>query len=92
MLRADEIIFSSNWAKQDTIKYYGVAANKIHVLPFGANLDDKYIEHGMGDIIKILFVGVEWKRKGTDLAIECVKILNNKNYEKKIRINNYWIG
>lgn len=82
LFRADEIIFSSNWAKQDAIKYYGVAANKIHVLPFGANLDDKYIEHSMGDIIKILFVGVEWERKGADLAIECVKILNNKNYKK----------
>lgn len=86
LYRADEIIFSSDWAKQDAIKYYGVDEKKIHVLPFGANLDDKYIEHNIGDIIKILFVGVEWERKGADLAIECINILNNKNYKKKFEL------
>lgn len=86
LFRANDIIFSSEWTKQDATHYYKVDADKIHVLPFGANLDDQYIEHDIGSVIRILFVGVEWERKGTDLAIESVKILNKKNYSKQFKL------
>lgn len=86
LCRADKVIFSSEWAKNDAIIYYGTDSDKIHVLPFGANLEDKYSEHDMGDIVKILFVGVEWERKGAELAIECVKNLNRRNYKKRFEL------
>lgn len=79
LIRANSVVFSSDWAKNDAISYYGIDANKIHVLPFGANLKDNYspkkYEKNKKNY-KVLFVGVEWERKGADIAIECVNELN----------------
>lgn len=75
--RADAVIYASDWAKRDAISYYGVASQKITVLPFGANLEDRYQPHDLNKkTVKILFVGVDWERKGADLAIEIVRQLN----------------
>lgn len=74
--RANAIIYSNDWAKKDAIQYYGISPHKINVLPFGANLEDRYILHGVHNVVKLLFVGVEWERKGAELAIQCVERLN----------------
>ena len=80
--RANAIIYASEWAKKDAIQYYGISSNKINVLPFGANLKDHYMPHGLHKVIKILFVGVEWERKGADLAIRCVERLNEMSKDR----------
>lgn len=84
--RANAIILSSEWAKNDAVKYYGISENKIRVLCFGANLIDKYEPHALHDVIRILFVGVEWKRKGADLAIDCLDILNHSKCGRKFEL------
>lgn len=84
--RADYVIFSSEWAKNDAVDYYKVDKNKIYVLPFGANLEDRYIEHDLHNIIKVLFVGVEWERKGTELAIKCIEYLNEVQKKWKFEL------
>lgn len=83
LLRANKIILASEWAKNDAISYYGIQENKIDVLCFGANLQDRYIaSHTLHKVIRILFVGVEWERKGADLAIDCIDILNRSGKYK----------
>ena len=57
-------------AHKHAIQYYGISPHKINVLPFGANLEDRYILHGVHNVVKLLFVGVEWERKGAELAIQ----------------------
>ncbi|MFT8710354.1 MAG: glycosyltransferase family 4 protein [Sporolactobacillus sp.] len=81
LVRADAIIYSSQWAKEDAVGYYNIKPEKIHVLPFGANLEDRYIRSdnlNEKTTIHMLLVGVDWKRKGIDLAINCVEKLNNR--------------
>jgi glycosyltransferase involved in cell wall biosynthesis len=80
--RANQVIFSSEWAKDGAIYLYNCSAKKIHVIPFGANLEDYYIpknevESQQKSPINILLVGVDWKRKGIDLAIQCVQYLHS---------------
>ena len=78
--RANTILYSSDWAKNDAISYYKADREKVFVAPFGANLSDQYKgKIRMPGLIRLLLVGVEWKRKGIDLAIDCVKILNENN-------------
>lgn len=76
---SDIIILSSEWAKKGAIKFYGTPEEKIYVLPFGANLGDDYagrIFPAKYKEIKLLLVGVDWERKGVDIAIDCVAELN----------------
>lgn len=86
LMRANTVILSSNWAKNDAINYYGISEDKIKVLCFGANLIDRYKPHALHDVVRILFVGVEWKRKGTDIAIDCVNVLNHSKYGRKFEL------
>ena len=78
--RADAVIFASEWAKAGAMKFYQTDSRKIHVLPFGANLIDKYQGYqewnSNDNTIRLLLVGVDWERKGIDIAIDCVRALN----------------
>lgn len=78
--RADAVIFSSEWAKDGAVNFYQTNPQKIYVLPFGANLVDQYQgcqKRDLNDhIIRLLLVGVDWERKGIDIAIDCVHLLN----------------
>lgn len=87
--KATDIIYSSDWAKKDAVSYYGVNEDKIHVLPFGGNLRDEYYPKKELDKknIKILFVGVDWERKGTDIAIDCVNKLNQLETDFHFELN-----
>lgn len=77
--KATNIIYASDWAKKDAIHHYNADSSKISVIPFGANLKDEYRPRQYNNDkkqVNLLLVGVEWKRKGIDIAIETVKILN----------------
>lgn len=79
--RADAVIFASKWAKDGAVNFYQTNPQKIHILPFGANIVDRYQGYQKRDLenntIRLLLVGVEWERKGIDIAIDCVRTLNN---------------
>lgn len=80
--KATDIIYASDWAKRDAIHHYNANSSKISVIPFGANLKDEYRPRQYNNHkkrINLLLVGVEWKRKGIDIAIETVKILNRSS-------------
>lgn len=69
--RAALVIYSSDWAAESAVKHYGVPAEKLAVVPFGANLiDPGPRERTTGEgRCKLLTVGTEWHRKGFDLAV-----------------------
>lgn len=51
-----------------------------------SNIPQEYKVVYLSDVVKILFVGVEWKRKGTDLAIDCVDVLNHSKCGRKFEL------
>lgn len=89
-------IYSSQWAADSAIRDYGADPSKIRIVPFGANLPPLNI--GLEDIkgfvdkrdprvCKLLFLAVEWYRKGGDIAVEAVKYLNeNLNQPAELHI------
>lgn len=86
---SDSIILPANWAVEDAVNYYGTPREKINIIKFGANLDDcgfKYFESGKSTY-RLLLVGVEYVRKGVDVAIETVKLLNEKNDSVKFELS-----
>lgn len=86
LMRANMVILSSEWAKNGAINYCGISEDKIKILCFGINLIDRYKPHALYDVVRILVVGVEWKRKGTDLAIDCVNVLNHSKYGRQFEL------
>lgn len=91
--RADAVIHSSHWAKKDAISFYNIAPNKLYVLPFSSNLNDKYqkkIYPKNKTEYKLLLVGVDSVRKGVDLAVDCVKYVNT--FSDRIRFDLTVVG
>lgn len=78
--KSDQIITTSEWAKKSMINDYGVPAEKINILEFGANVyqKDLQFERKPADKLRILFLGVEWDRKGGNLAVDTINALNEK--------------
>lgn len=83
--KSSYITFPSEWAKDYVLKNYN--SNKlIDVIPFGANIEDKdiiYIEKTIdkSKTINILFLGVDWKRKGGDVVFKTFEMLLENGYD-----------
>ncbi len=71
--KASLVSFPSHWAGDSAIKDYGLAPEKVAVIPFGANLDEQP-EFNPGTqkkgAVKLLFAGTNWKDKGGDIVLE----------------------
>ncbi len=88
------VIFSSEWAAQLAMKTYNVDPAKIKVVPTGANLECRRTRNDIDDIIrsksskvcKLLFCGVNWVRKGGDIALEVAKQLNDSGITTELTI------
>ena len=87
-------IYSSEWAAQTAIDYYQADPEKVKVVPFGANIEsnltiDKIkilIESRPTNKYKLLFLGVDWFRKGGDVALEVAKKLNASGLNTELTI------
>ncbi|MCX8156347.1 MAG: glycosyltransferase family 4 protein [Verrucomicrobiae bacterium] len=77
-------VFATDWAAESALRHYGVDPHKVHVIPFGANLE---CHRTLADIealiaarpespCRLLFVGRLWERKGGDLAMAVAARLN----------------
>jgi len=88
------VIYSSDWAAKSAIDNYHVSPDKIKVVPFGANNNSNcdleriknIISNRSLDSINLLFIGVEWIRKGADFAIRIARELNNLGIKTTLHI------
>ena len=86
---ATEIIVSSQWAANSAINDYHQEPSKVHVIEFGANIDDKdiidkkFVYEGH---LHLLFLGVDWKRKGGQIAVDACKWLNENGVPATLHI------
>jgi glycosyltransferase involved in cell wall biosynthesis len=73
--KASAVIYSSAWAAHSAVEDYGANPAKVHVIPFGANLDEippreVALARKLSDRCRLLFLAAEWTRKGGDIAFE----------------------
>ena len=82
--RADLLFFASDWAAQSAIGDFGAISSKVNVIPFGANLTSLQEEADVKQVIdqralspvRLLWVGVDFGRKGGALSVEVTRLLN----------------
>jgi len=87
-------IFASDWAAETATKFYGTSPSKIRVIPFGANLQKQRseteilsaIERRPIDLCRLLFVGVDWERKGGDIAVAVADKLNERGIKTELTV------
>ncbi|WHF50510.1 glycosyltransferase family 4 protein [Chryseobacterium gotjawalense] len=86
--KADALVFSSSWAAKHSVNFYKVPAEKVSVIKFGSNstAPEKISEKEYHGEITFLFLGVEWERKGGQIALDTIKILRERNYPVKLQV------
>jgi glycosyltransferase involved in cell wall biosynthesis len=92
--KATAAVFPSKWASESAIVDYTISAEKIFTIPFGANLNrtpnrnevEMWIENRISNVSQLffLFIGVDWKRKGGNDALEFIKELNKFGIPSKL--------
>lgn len=88
------VIYTSDWAAQGAIKTYGIDPSKVKVIPWGANIecnrtfDDIYslVKCRNSKVCKLLFIGVDWVRKGGNVAFDVAKELNKLGLNTELTI------
>lgn len=92
--KCNKIIYSSEWAKKSAVEYYGIDEDKISVINFGANIKSNYdlntiekiIENKINNNLELLFIGVDWERKGGDIVLKTLKNLKDNNVDVNLNI------
>lgn len=87
-------IFSSEWAATSAVDNYEVDGRKVKVVPFGANMDcgrdlqaiQEITNNKATDCCTLLFIGVDWHRKGGARAIEIAQLLNQRGIKTELHI------
>ena len=77
LAKATLAVFPSEWAARAAVEQHGADPARVAVIPFGANLgrDNRraevldWIDRRPGNVIRLLFVGRHWERKGGDTVI-----------------------
>ncbi|MFB2879948.1 glycosyltransferase family 4 protein [Floridanema aerugineum] len=90
--RSKVVIFLSDWAAESAIKIYGIEPRKVRVIPWGANIECDRNSETINHIVqakdrvpcKLLFIGVEWLRKGGDIALKVAEELNQRGLKTEL--------
>ncbi len=87
---ATHCILASEWTRQSAIHDYGIPESKITVAQLGANLDKipgpETFKKEKGDCCNILFLGVEWERKGGQIALDAFYALKKNAFPAHLTI------
>lgn len=78
-------IYSSDWAAKTAVDFYQADPKKVKVIPFGSNIESSLTESAAVNLArsrskttcKLIFIGVDWIRKGGDKALAVAQALND---------------
>jgi len=78
--KSSAIMYPSLWAAESAVNDYHISNEKVFIAPFGANIDlipDKKIifQKLENKQLTLLFLAVDWERKGGNIAFDVLKFL-----------------
>jgi glycosyltransferase involved in cell wall biosynthesis len=87
-------LYASSWAADSALTQYQADPQRIHVLPFGANLtreprlDEvfRWIDARPSQPCRLFFLGVDWERKGGPAALALAESLTRKGLPCELTI------
>jgi glycosyltransferase involved in cell wall biosynthesis len=85
------VTYPSQWAARSAVSDYGVSPDRVEMVPWGANMDcipeaeslwpAKDLAH-----CSLLFLGVNWERKGGPIAYEATDILRRRGVDATLTV------
>ncbi|MHB8840633.1 MAG: glycosyltransferase family 4 protein [Candidatus Aquicultor sp.] len=94
--KASLVLYSSEWAAASAVNDYVADRSKIHVIPFGANIENappadfvvskRLEEKNPAGTCKLLFLNVDWHRKGGEIAFDTLVELDNMGIDAELII------
>jgi glycosyltransferase involved in cell wall biosynthesis len=89
--RADLVLYPSEWAAESAVRDYGADRARVHVIPWGANLQeapdrDSVLGCRKPGPCRLLFIGANWEEKGADMAVETLAELKGRGVEAELVI------
>lgn len=79
---------SSVWRENSVVNHYGIDRKHCVVLEYGSCIDTNGIRRTPVDdgILRLLFMGVDWERKGGRIAVAAVDILNQRGIKTVLTV------
>lgn len=85
-------IYTSSWAASSAVNDLGVDPSKVRVVPYGAMLSQvdsretvrRHIRARSTSVCRLLFVGVDWIRKGGPKAVSVAGWLNDQGIQTEL--------
>jgi len=92
--RAALLIYSSDWARREAIQQYSLDPDKVKVVPLGANEEhtpprsmiEQLVTSRPTDVCRLLFVGMDWHRKGGDIALAVAEELHRRGVRVELTL------
>ena len=86
---ADLSIYPARWSRDSAVNDYGVDPGKVMTVPYGSNLldppsRDQVLDTSVRDRCRLLWVGVEWDRKGGQLTYDAMVELNRRGVDAEM--------
>ena len=87
--KASAVIYCSAWAARSAIEDHGADPKKVHVVPFGANIDEPparevVLARTKSEHCRLLLLGVDWVRKGGEIAFETLLKLEEMGVQAEL--------
>jgi len=85
------LIYSSGWASNSAIHDFHISREKVFTIPFGANIEqapnkEKIAGRKISDTCRLLFLGVDWNRKGGNIAFDAFVQLNDMGIDAELTV------
>ncbi len=88
--KSSHCMLASEWAKGSVMHDYDIPEQKLTVVPFGANLEkipfSDSLKRKPNNCCQLLFLGVEWERKGGQIALDCFYQLKKAGIDVRLTI------
>jgi len=92
--KASHGFYASSWAAESAVRDYQASPERMHVIPMGANLQPeptqdevtRWIEKRPMEPCRFCLIGVDWVRKGADLALATVEYLTKQGMRCELTI------
>jgi glycosyltransferase involved in cell wall biosynthesis len=85
------VVYPSNWAARTAIEHYKADPRKIHCIPYGANFEkedlpsrEAALRHSLARGVNLLWMGIDWQRKGGAIAYDCLLELLGKGVDARL--------
>jgi glycosyltransferase involved in cell wall biosynthesis len=92
--RAAALVYASRWAADSAVRDVGADPARVHVVPFGASVTDvptpaevrAAADARPADRCRILFIGVDFARKGGDVVIDAARAMNEAGTPTEVSV------